>query len=153
MSKSISIIDTIKAPGPAGTDVELQSKLNFKNVYYAEDFTDDEVINKRAVVELVDAVAGGLAPERIKIAATTSSPFSIDMTTGTRPLFGDRPTVIKDQAPGFPVGGSGYELQEISEIDARFYYLNADFTSLRTILIISPDGATFSKDTYIWLKI
>lgn len=144
----IELIDQIQAPGTA--KVKIGSTLIY--ITAPTSLVDNDIPNWAAVLNAISAAVGGVTPELIKIDAGTASPFSIDMTEGIRNLFGDRPTVLTDSAPGFPPGG--FALQGYVDIVPYFVYTNSDFTGLVTVLINTHDASgNFDNDTYIWLKV
>lgn len=89
-----------------------------------------------------------------KIPAGTAIPFNIDMTTGSRPLFGTRLTVLRQICKVVDGVTDDTKLIPYDDIQPVYNYTDNTYATLASIDIYGhPDGSgNFAEDTYITLK-
>jgi len=116
------------------------------------DFTsDDDIPNLRAVKSLVFTPPS----ETIKFAAGSAlSAGIIDMTLGTRDLFGLYPTIIREINKVVDGVTDDTILQPADDITYYKQYTDNTYAVLNTIQINGHDDGSgnFAEDTYITLK-
>jgi hypothetical protein len=146
-SKSIYIIDIIKS---SETNVEVQSIETYAQVLTADDFGDDDQINKRAAVQL----SGGVVTEVPVIPAGESIPFFLDASlySGSSEL---SEVITKTQREDPVTGSPTGRLQRFYDMDVVDQDTNGDGTGDFTGWdIYGHDDGTgnFKYDTYVILK-
>lgn len=152
MSKSIHIVDILKA-STGNAPVMAQSKLAYDTAYNLSDFGDDELITKRAALELGTGGSGTIFV-LAAIAAGTTIPFFIDVAayTGASPS-SDLITKATSYDPSS--GAATGRLQRYYDMLIEDQDTNSDGTGDFTGWNVygHDDGSgNFKEDTYIIIR-
>ena len=146
--QNILEIDSIQASTGGG----FISILNVKR--YSTPFSLDNDLDLAYKSWVLSQIAVGIVPEYIKIPAGTTIPFNINMTTGSRPGFGLRPTILRQIVKN--IGGTidDTKLMIADDILPIYNYTDNTYSALSSIDIYGHDDGTgnFAEDTFITIK-